>query len=275
VAALVLLGASGCGGRAESCDSLQDGCNPPARAPTAVESTPARSDEREGEPEAGPAPEVPTPGVGVGDPAPIDDIGGRLAAAASRAGCSPLGDGLRDKLQPAPRECGIASPYYPSGSAVCTDAWCAWVLPTISSCEPVPVRFAGGYNYFVESPGASAEFFFLPVGGLAAGVVPVRENFGWLRAELSLGATEGGEAVSLRLELPAEQAFAAGLDVVDGVIVGTLDLGSLSSGIQGPLYLPSCGFELDELGNEVPGGCACSVPAASLELSLYVPLGAL
>jgi hypothetical protein len=83
------------------------------------------------------------------------------------------------------------------------------------------------------------------------------------------------QPVSLEVDLLSNEAFAAGLDVVDGTVIGTLTLDPLASGVQGPLYQPSCDSVTDEVGRVVPGPCACRFTMASSYVNLYVPLGPL
>lgn len=136
------------------------------------------------------------------------------------------------------------------------------------------MSFAGGHHYAFEAGGIAADFFFLPVS--ASDPRPAASDFGWVRLAIALGAaSESLEPVVMNVELSSEAAFAAGLDVVDGVIIGALTLDPLASGVQGPLYQPACGFESDALGNSVPGACACRFPTAAIEVPLYVPLGPL
>lgn len=139
------------------------------------------------------------------------------------------------------------------------------------------MSFAGGHHYRVAAGGFDADFFFIPVSPeFLDSASPAKENFGWMRLSLSLGEMlELAQSVVMEVNLSSEAAFDAGLDVVDGVIIGSLQLDPLASGVQGPLYQSSCTFVSDELGNSIPGDCACRFPTAAVVVPLYVPLGPL
>jgi hypothetical protein len=137
------------------------------------------------------------------------------------------------------------------------------------------MSFAGGYHYRLAGDGFDADFFFFPVGD-PTNPTPLKENFGWVNLTLSLGDTlDPPQAVVMDVYLSFDEAFAAGLDVVDGTVIGTLKLDPLASRVVGPLYQPSCGFVSQDLGNTIPGDCACRFPSVAIAVPLYVPLGSL
>lgn len=113
----------------------------------------------------------------------------------------------------------------------------------------------------------------------------MKENFGGLHLKLSLGDTAAqAQPVSMEVDLPLPPPSPRALntrmstspsDVVAGTIIGQLKLDALARGVQGPLYQPSCGFVSDELGNAIPGDCACRFPGATVVVPLYIPLGPL
>lgn len=197
-----------------------------------------------------------------------------LDLAAEAAGCRSLGGGPPiPKLQPS--SCFGASPYHADGDAECTEVWCSPASRPIQSCAPVAVSFAGGYHYRIAGDAFDADFFFAPVDN-PADPTPVKENFGWVRLRLDLGVTlDASHRVGMDVELSVDEAFAAGLDVVDGTIIGILQLDPLARGVQGPLYQPSCDFVTDDNGRVTPGPCACRFEAPVLSVPLYVPLGPL
>jgi hypothetical protein len=140
---------------------------------------------------------------------------------------------------------------------------------------PVPMSFAGGHHYRLSGGGYDADFFFIPVGE-AIEPTPRKENFGWVQLSLSLGDTlDPAQSVVAEIDLVFDEAFAAGLDVVDGTVIGSLTLDPFAAGVQGPLYQSDCTFVTDEIGRVVPGDCACRFPSAVLVIPLYVPLGPL
>jgi hypothetical protein len=137
------------------------------------------------------------------------------------------------------------------------------------------MSFAGGYHYRLSGGGYDADFFFAPVGD-PNDPTPRKENFGWVHLSLSLGDTFGPpQSVVAEVDLLSDEAFAAGLDIVDGTVIGALKLDPLAAGVQGPLYQPDCTFVTDDIGRVVPGDCACHFPTAALVIPLYVPLGSL
>lgn len=137
------------------------------------------------------------------------------------------------------------------------------------------MSFAGGYHYRLPGGGYDADFFFAPIGD-PSDPTPRKENFGWVRLSLQLGDTrEPPQSVVAEVYLEFDEAFAAGLDIVDGTIIGSLKLDPLARGVQGPLYQPDCTFVTDEIGRVVPGDCACRFESAALVVPLYVPLGSL
>lgn len=139
----------------------------------------------------------------------------------------------------------------------------------------VPMSFSGGYHYRLSGGGYDADFFFSPLGE-AVEPTPRKENFGWVHLSLSLGDTlDPTQSVVAEVDLMFDEAFSAGLDVVDGTIIGALTLDPLAAGVQGPLYQPGCTFVTDAIGRVVPGDCACRFPSAALVIPLYVPLGPL
>lgn len=225
-------------------------------------------------------PEAVRPPVSTGEAPPVgvpsEPAGfSALDLAAEAAGCrSNLGAGSPiPKLQPS--SCFGASPYYEGGNAACTEVWCSPVWRPIQSCSPVAMSFAGGYHYRIAGDGFEADFFFAPIDN-PADPTPVKENFGWVRLRLDLGVTlDASHRVGMDVELFSEEAFAAGLDVVEGTIIGTLQLDPLARGVQGPLYQPSCDFVTDDNGRVIPGPCACRFEARALSVPLYVPLGPL
>ena len=217
----------------------------------------------------GPAPIELGEALPVGTPSPPESSDA-LAFAAQTAGCIPRSSAGTPipKLQPA--NCGVATPYYYGSTAECTESWCSSQPLSIQSCEPVAVSIAGGYHYAVTGDGFDADFFFAPGSSSS---IPVKENFGWVHLRLDLGTTiDALHPVSIEADLSFDEAFAAGLDVVEGTIIGILRLEPLASGVQGPLYQPSCDFVTDEVGRVVPGPCACRLPSSTFYVPLYVPL---
>jgi hypothetical protein len=137
------------------------------------------------------------------------------------------------------------------------------------------MSFAGGYHYHLPGGGYDADFFFAPIGE-PSDWTPSKENFGWVRLSLLLGDTlEPAQSVVAEVYLVFDEAFAAGLDIVDGTIIGSLKLDPLATGVQGPLYQPDCTFVTDDIGRVVPGDCACRFESGALVVPLYVPLGPL
>jgi hypothetical protein len=137
------------------------------------------------------------------------------------------------------------------------------------------MSFAGGYHYRLSGAGYDADFFFIPIAELTD-PTPRKEDFGWVHLSLLLGDTlDPPQSVVAEIDLLFDEALAAGLDVVDGTIIGSLKLDPLAVGVQGPLYQPGCTFVTDEIGRVVPGDCACGFPTAALVVPLYVPLGSL
>jgi hypothetical protein len=206
---------------------------------------------------------------------PDDPAAEALAAAAIAAGCAPQSEGEPSASDPALPICHIASPYHPESSAECTATWCGQPVRPIRSCTPVPMSFAGGHHYRLAGAGYDADFFFIPVGDLSD-PTPRKENFGWVHLSLLLGDTlDPPQSVVAEVDLLFDEAIGAGLDVVDGTVIGSLKLDPLAVGVQGPLYQPGCTFVTDEIGRVVPGDCACRFPTAALVVPLYVPLGSL
>jgi hypothetical protein len=141
------------------------------------------------------------------------------------------------------------------------------------SRAPHPQLHAGAHVFRRRSPLPPAGR--CPSGDLAD-PTPRRENLGWVRLSLSLGDTlERSQSVVAEIDLSVEEAFPAGLDVVDGTIIGSLKVDPLAAGVQGPLYQPDCTFVTDDIGRVVPGDCACRFPTAAFVVPLYVPLGSL
>jgi hypothetical protein len=281
--------ALGCGGRSSDCDSLQTGCNPPPSVPTTSSNPapatppPIQRGEHSSAPSSavGPVPITPSP-VPTMPPPPLpssvpppNPAAEALAAAAIAAGCAPQSEVEPSAADPAPPLCHFASPYYPESGAECTATWCGLPVRPIRTCTPVPMSFAGGYHYRLPGGGYDADFFFIPIGELSD-PTPLKENFGWVHLSLLLGdSLEPPQSVVAEVDLLFDEAFAAGLDVVDGTIIGSLKLDPLAVGVQGPLYQPDCNFVTDEIGRVVPGDCACQFPSAALVIPLYVPLGPL
>lgn len=87
------------------------------------------------------------------------------------------------------------------------------------------------------------------------------------RLPLLADTAEQAEAVVVELDRLSDAAFAAGLDIVDGTIIGELKLDPLTAGVHGPLYQPSCTFFTDDLGRVVPGDCACRFPSAATQIA--------
>jgi len=290
--AVLTVATLGCGGRSSDCDSLQTGCNPPPSLPTTssnpapatpppvqlTQPDPAPSSSGEVVPiTPTPVPILPPPRPPLPPPPglPPDPAAEVLAAAALAAGCAPQSDGEPSAPDPAPPSCHLASPYYSESSAECTATWCGVPVRPIRTCTPVPMSFAGGYHYRLPGAGYDADFFFIPFGELSD-PTPRKENFGWVHLWLLLGDTlEPPQSVVAEIDLLFDEAFAAGLDVVDGTIIGSLKLDPLAAGVQGPLYQSDCTFVTDEIGRVVPGDCACRFPTAALVIPLYVPLGPL
>ena len=166
-------------------------------------------------------------------------------------------------------------PFYEGTVADCSQRWCERPAPPIvASCTPVAVAFAGGYHYRAQSADFEVDVFFLPVEG-PNNSTPDRENLGWLSLHVELGVTHLGVPVGTTLYLSASEAFAAGLDVVDGTLRGDLVLAGLEGGVQGPYYEPGCESQLDAFGREVPGACACRFAGIVPSVRVYLPLGPL
>jgi hypothetical protein len=169
--------------------------------------------------------------------------------------------------------CHAAVPFYEGTVVDCSQRWCERPSPPIvASCTPLAVEFSGGYHYRAQSEAFDGDVFFAPFPA-PDGPTPVRENFSSLTLHVALGETHRGVPVGSTLHLSASEAFAAGLDVVDGVLSGDLELGLLGRGVYGPFYQPGCESELDAMGREVPGSCACRFAAVVPIVRVYLPLG--
>jgi len=206
-------------------------------------------------------------------PPPPSETSTPLPTLAEAVGCTP------GSSSPRPPElatgCHAAVAFYEGSPADCSQRWCERPAPpVVASCTPVAVAFAGGYHYRIQSEAFDGDFLFSPYPE-PDGPTPVRENFGELTLRVELGETHLGVPVGVMLHLSASEAFAAGLDVVDGALVGDLELGRLESGVYGPFYQPGCESQLDTFGREVPGACACRFAAVVPSIRIYLPLGPL
>ncbi len=215
-----------------------------------------------------PAPALPDSDDPVGEPHLLPTA---AAAAAVNAGC-PL---EAEKLQPG--GCYVASPYYADGAADCSDMWCGspWAQP-IGICEPVASVFEGGHHYRVDA-GVVLDIFFSPYPA-PSNPTPSKESFGWISVHYELGPLNGdplAPPVVVDAYLQGQEAFDAGLDLVDGTLFGTLTLDPGAANVQGPVYHPTCEPTVDAVGREVPGPCACVFATAPVTIPVFVRLGPL
>jgi hypothetical protein len=206
-------------------------------------------------------------------PPPPSEESAPLPTFAEAVGCTP------GSPSPRPAElasgCHAASPFYEGTVADCSQRWCERPAPPIvASCTPLVVSFAGGYHYLAQSADFEVDVFFLPVPG-PNDPTPDRENFGWLSLHVELGETHLGVPVGTTLYLSASEAFAAGLDVIDGTLRGDLVLAGIEGRVEGPLYQPGCESVIDEVGRELPGECACRFASVVPSIRIYLPLGPL
>jgi hypothetical protein len=143
-------------------------------------------------------------------------------------------------------------------------------------CSPIAPVFGGGYHYPVTAAGVTLDVFFNPYPLDPSDPTPRREDLGFIRVHYELGVSDGeGFPVTVDAHLLAQEVFEAGLDLVDGTLSGTLTLDPAAPNVQGPLYHPSCERGVDELGNEVPGACACVFESDLVTIPIYVRLGPL
>jgi hypothetical protein len=274
-AGVIAIAQLGCGGRSEDCDPQQVGCEGSESEPPITLYAPAPSP---GSPPAATASGtvVPTPASPLPDwPAPVPDD---TPPAPAEPGTSAVGAACPlpiEKLQP--RGCFLASPYYADAATDCSDVWCrALAADPVSVCSPIAPVFGGGYHYPVTAAGVTLDVFFTPYPLDPSDPTPRKEDLGFIRVHYDLGLSDGvGFPVSGDAYLEGQEAFDAGLDLVDGTLFGTLTLDPHAPNVRGPLYHPSCERGLDELGNDVPGPCACVFQSTLMTLPIHVRLGPL
>ncbi len=189
-------------------------------------------------------------------------------------------------------QCLVARSVSTALTGACSESWCGEPrFPTLVTCDPVQMSFAGGYHYVLEGEGYVADFMFAPVNVGPDPSVAEREELGWMHLTFVVGETaEGGVPITWDAFLDSEDAFRAGLDVVDGTIVGTLSARILAQHAEGPLYHASCqpsvgsspdagpgdaGSAGDAPGAPAPDACPCAFEASSPALALHIPLGPL
>lgn len=290
---LILAFDAGCGGRSEECAALQGSCNP--SAPAAGDAPPPGRAPRPGigspsppgsgtativpprEPPVEPAADEWSPPLTIAlpsrPPAPPTEVGAPLPTLAEAVGCVAGAAGPRAaELESG---CHAPTPYYEGSLVECSQRWCSRpALPIVASCAPIAVSFAGGYHYRERSADFDVDLVFAPVAG-PNDPTPARENLSGLSLRVELGETHLGVPVGTTLYLSASEVFAAGLDVVDGVLSGDLLLAGLERGVMGPFYQPGCESLLDGSGREVPGECACRFASVVPSIRVWLPLGPL
>jgi hypothetical protein len=171
--------------------------------------------------------------------------------------------------------CMVASPIYPGQGNSCTENWCNMPsMPAVVSCTAVGSTLRDAYHYTLNGDAFDATFTF-DADLSRAGEYPTSDTFVSLRMALQVGVTNNGTPIVDRIEVPAAQALAQGLDIIDHTIVGTLTLtpGDLEANqSQRPMYESGCIPILNPEGLATPGLCACGFGRVSLKVPVYLPL---